>query len=421
MNKPLVSIACITYNHEQYIKDAIEGFLSQETSFDYEIIIHDDASSDRTADIIKQYEARYPDKIHGIYQRENQLSKLAIGGNMLQDFLYPVCRGKYIALCEGDDFWIDPKKLQLQVDYMEGHPECVAACHDAVCINYKDFTVYPIHPYLEERYLTNEEVIIQYHGDVPTASMLYRRDVVYMEGFFTQSGLGDYSHELYAITKGKIYFLPRIMSVYRSMHEGSWCRTHNENIRRGLLLNAKAINFLRQYDVYTNRKYHDAIIYKELIFIDHSAYICRNLNGNEIEKMIRYCNEKTDNQYKDIYMRVESVYKQKYMEDYYPVWLGEFAERYAHIYIWGAGKYGQRVARQLLHNNKEFEAFIVSEPSGQSVMGKPIIGLDEIPYSIENMGIIIAVSIRNWGEIREDFKRNGQFHYMYPYGGMEAI
>ena len=151
MGKPLVSIACLTYNHEKYIKDAIEGFLSQKTEFDYEILIHDDASTDRTADIIRRYEIKYPNKIYGIYQRENQLSKIIEDGNMLQDYLYPVCKGKYIALCEGDDFWIDPDKLQMQVNYLESHPECAAVCHDAVCIDCRDATIYPIHPYFGEK------------------------------------------------------------------------------------------------------------------------------------------------------------------------------------------------------------------------------------------------------------------------------
>jgi len=119
--EPLVSICCITYNHENYIRDAIEGFLMQKTSFPIEIIIHDDASTDNTAQIIKEYEDKYPDLFCNIFQNENQWSKG--GGSIYARFLYPQARGKYIALCEGDDYWTDPLKLQKKVDFMEVNPD----------------------------------------------------------------------------------------------------------------------------------------------------------------------------------------------------------------------------------------------------------------------------------------------------------
>lgn len=418
MSNPLVSVACVTYNHEKYIKDAIEGFLSQKTSFDYEIIIHDDASTDRTAEIVREYEAKYPSKIRGIYQKENQHSR---GRRITKNYIYPVCRGKYIALCEGDDFWIDSGKLQLQADYMESHPECVVTCHDAVCVDYRDITIYPKKPYLEERYLSEEEVIIQYHGDVPTASTMYRRDIIDLEDVFLQCSLGDYSHELYAITKGRIYFMPRIMSVYRSMHEGSWCKRHNDDIGKGLLLRGKVIDFLRHYDEYTGGKYHYAIVYKESLFLQGGLNLCRGLAVEEVEQLILECNEKSENQYKKFFMRLEEVYKQTYVQDFYPTSIKEFVEEHAHIYIWGAGKYGQRVADQLIRDNKDFEAFIISEPDKQKVMEKPVIGMKDIPYPMEEVGIIIALNFHNWDEIRERFEKNGQVDYIYPYGVTEII
>lgn len=119
MDKPMVSICCITYNHEPYIRDCLEGFLMQKTNFPFEVLIHDDASTDHTADIIREYEAKYPDIIKPICQTENQWSK---GRGPLRDFLLPMVSGKYIALCEGDDYWVDPRKLQKQFDFMECHP-----------------------------------------------------------------------------------------------------------------------------------------------------------------------------------------------------------------------------------------------------------------------------------------------------------
>lgn len=119
---PLVSICCITYNHVNYIRDAIEGFLIQKTSFPFEIIIHDDASTDGTVEIIEEYANKYPDLFVKILQKENQWSKG--GGSIFARFVFPIARGKYIALCEGDDYWTDSLKLQKQVDIMEENPDC---------------------------------------------------------------------------------------------------------------------------------------------------------------------------------------------------------------------------------------------------------------------------------------------------------
>ena len=109
---PLVSVRCITYNHEPYIAQALDGFLMQKTNFPFEVIVHDDAGPDKTADIIREYEAKFPKIIKPIYETENQYSK---HDGSLGRIVDAACKGKYIALCEGDDYWIDENKLQVQV------------------------------------------------------------------------------------------------------------------------------------------------------------------------------------------------------------------------------------------------------------------------------------------------------------------
>ena len=125
---PLVSICCLTYNHAPIIKDCLDGFLAQKTSFPIEILIHDDASTDGTDIIIKEYAERNPNVIFPLFEKENQYSK-GHRGSMDVEFNYSRARGKYIAYCEGDDYWTDPLKLQKQVDFLESHPDYSVCFH----------------------------------------------------------------------------------------------------------------------------------------------------------------------------------------------------------------------------------------------------------------------------------------------------
>lgn len=122
-----VSICCITYNHAKFIKQCLDGFLMQQTNFEYEILIHDDASDDGTQDIIKKYQEKYPEIIKPIYQKENQYSQGISRFNTKYNF--PRAKGIYIATCEGDDYWTDPLKLQKQVDFLEANPAFILTHH----------------------------------------------------------------------------------------------------------------------------------------------------------------------------------------------------------------------------------------------------------------------------------------------------
>ncbi|WP_052259363.1 glycosyltransferase [Flavobacterium sp. KMS] len=125
-NTPLLTVICTSYNHEKYIKECLDGFVIQQTNFLFEIIVHDDASTDRTVEIVKDYEIKYPSLFFNIYQSENQFTNKEV--NIWYDFMLPKARGKYIAICEGDDYWTDPFKLQKQVDFLETNPD-FGLCH----------------------------------------------------------------------------------------------------------------------------------------------------------------------------------------------------------------------------------------------------------------------------------------------------
>jgi len=123
---PIVSICCVTYNHEAYISDAIDGFLKQETDFPFEILIRDDCSTDQTTLIVKEYADKYPTLIKPVYEKENTFSK----GVRPMPQLYKRSKGIYIALCEGDDYWIDPLKLQKQVRFLDKNDDYVMSFHN---------------------------------------------------------------------------------------------------------------------------------------------------------------------------------------------------------------------------------------------------------------------------------------------------
>lgn len=129
--EPEVSVCCITYNHEKYIQETLNGFLIQETDFPFEILIHDDASIDGTADIIREYVKKYPDLIKPIYQSENQYSR---SKKINPEFNFSRAKGSYIALCEGDDYWIDPNKLRIQKQFLDQNPDYVICYTDAMAI-----------------------------------------------------------------------------------------------------------------------------------------------------------------------------------------------------------------------------------------------------------------------------------------------
>lgn len=131
LSSPVVSICCITFNHEAYIKDTLNGFLIQETDFPFEILIHDDASIDGTANIIREYVKEYPSLIKPIYQSENQYSR---SKKINPEFNFSRAMGNYIALCEGDDYWVDSNKLRIQKQFLDQNPGYVICYTDAMAI-----------------------------------------------------------------------------------------------------------------------------------------------------------------------------------------------------------------------------------------------------------------------------------------------
>lgn len=223
MEKPLVSICCITYNHEHYIKDALEGFVMQKTTFPFEIVISDDCSKDGTRAMIAEYKTKYPHLIRDISPDKNM--------GATPNFLYvqQSAEGKYIALCEGDDYWTDEHKLQRQVDYMESHPDCTCYAHNSICLNTQTSEIRLFNKKLLKTQDYTLETFITKDWFTPTQSLLYRKEALTKIDEMPRFMHGDYSVSLNILLNGKSYlhYDNTIMSVYR---DGGWASLHYRDL-----------------------------------------------------------------------------------------------------------------------------------------------------------------------------------------------
>lgn len=255
-NEIMVSVACITFNHEAYIAEAIESFLEQKTNFKFEILIHDDASTDRTPEILKEYEKRYPDLIKVIYQSQNQYSQ----GVDVDFLITQKAIGRYLAICEGDDFWIDPQKLQRQFDFMEKCPQCSLCVHNAYIVNQHGKRKKILLSEKKSRDFSTEEVIEGGGALFATSSLFYRRRFDGNKPLFYQiSPVGDYPLAINLALQGKVHYLPQKMSVYRVGVEGSWTETEMDTFQKRKKHYEEIANVLDELNAYTGYCYQQTI------------------------------------------------------------------------------------------------------------------------------------------------------------------
>lgn len=226
----MVSICCVTYNHEKYIAECLDGFLMQKTNFKYEIIVGEDCSTDNTRIIIDEYCLKYPDKIRLITSTVN------VGSIKNQLRTFDNAKGKYIAMCDGDDYWIDPLKLQKQVNFMESRLDSVICCHYSRVIDDKGELIFenPRPKKLEFEY---EDVLLGKKEETRICSLMLKnkKQIIQISShdWYYRTYGADTFLKLYALAKegGKIYVLPEVMSVYR-LHTGGIWSMIDSNLRK---------------------------------------------------------------------------------------------------------------------------------------------------------------------------------------------
>ena len=253
---PLVSVRCIVYNHAPFLRQCLDGFVMQQTDFPFEVIVHDDASTDGSADIIREYAERYHDIIRPIYETENQYSKH--DGSLrriMEEAMHP--QSRYIALCEGDDCWTDPHKLQLQVSFLETHPDYIMSSHVYTTLDmatghsqvsnaydecqFDDFQGKPYHTFTLDDYFR--------YWFVHTLTIVYRR-----REYMDESTRALYPYHIYdniaryyIIKQGKCAYFRCDMATYR-LHPGG-IYSHRDNERwRELFLGNNYVLYQTEHD-----------------------------------------------------------------------------------------------------------------------------------------------------------------------------
>lgn len=267
----MVSICCIAYNQEKYIKKMLDSLLMQKTDFAYEIIIHDDASTDNTAKIICEYEKKYPEIVKPIYQVENQYSK---GISVSLNYNYPRCRGKYIAWCEGDDYWSDPLKLQKQVEVLEKNRNCTVCVHKVKIVSEDEQRVLGSFPRTEQLYegiIDNKEFLslviytrttafLQFHITSFMARGEYiRKYCKELPEFRKIFDVGDIPMLLYLGVYGDAYYIEEYMSCYRANAIGSWNTRENAIIDKKIKHINTECRALQEFDKYSNYIVHESV------------------------------------------------------------------------------------------------------------------------------------------------------------------
>ena len=285
MGQKTVSVFLITYKHEAFIAQAIESILAQKTNFDFEIIIGEDLSPDGTRAICEQYAKRYPGIITLLPGDRNYGPQ----GNTVRTLR--ACKGRYIALCEGDDYWTDTHKLQKQVDFLEANFD-FSICFSAVEIKdelgwNKPYEYY--YPKLTKDVFTIEDFILSEMNIIPTPTLLFRNVLPDpFPEFFTRAIAGDMGIQLFAADKGKAKYFPAPMAVYRN-HAGGVTKSQ-ENLVKG---NDKLMQLYKDFNAYFDYRYN-ALFRRRLLAYYKSNLIYNARDKHGPKKLAHYFNAMPD-------------------------------------------------------------------------------------------------------------------------------
>lgn len=250
-----VSVFIGTYNQEDYIRDALEGALNQETDFLYEIIVHDDASTDHTGEIVKEYAEKYPDKIIALYEEVNMYAHPEYAGKRALD----ASHGKYAAFCDGDDYWTDKTKLQQQYDFMESHPDYSLCTHNTLEIDDKTGERKLFNPEGDmEGVPLPQEYVCEKGCSLFHSSSHFLRVHPIRQKYGINPFTFDLKRVFYSADVGKVMYLNQVMSVYRVHTKGSWSENVSNDLNH-IADWASRISLVNKFDEETGYRWHNSL------------------------------------------------------------------------------------------------------------------------------------------------------------------
>jgi len=400
----MVSVLVATYNHEKYIRETLDGILNQKTNFKYDVIVHDDASTDHTAEIVKEYEKKYPDIIRGIYQQTNQFYNC----NISAKYLYPQIKGKYFAVLDGDDYWIDENKLQMQVDFLEKHPDYSMCMHNAIKFNNETGEKKVLNTFPKDGTYTQEEQILAGLGsNFPAcASNLFRTQFIKdIPKLFCESRVMDYPIRQYYANMGKVYYFEKPMSVYRVSIYGSYMKMVGEDQSFYNNYTLEMIRFFEKFNDYTENRFQN--ILEKKINSDYYGYCVSIPKEQGIKKAAEYgLNiQKIEKYYKNIdYKNIDNS-------------ILELNKNVDYLFIYGTSRLATICYKQLENEGIEFAGYVVSD--GQMKMDeidhKKVFYLSEAVKNYENAGFILAVQPVNINDIEQQLQKYHVKNFCIPY------
>lgn len=336
-----ISIICMTYNQIDYVKKMLEGILEQETKLIYEVIIHDDASMDGTKDYLYEIRNRFPNIIKLCIEDENKFSKEI---DFFSEIVINIAKGKYIAICEGDDYWTDVNKLQRQYETLEAHPECdMCACRVDMISEDGNHILGEIRPREGDGILPIEDVIMGGGNYVATVGLFFRKTMFDHMMDFEKIRSLDYSHQIKGAIRGGICYIDKSMAAYRRYSKTSVTNMITNNINAMSRQCEQEKMILKTLDIETDGKYHN-VIEKRLLDYEQSFYEQLKNRESELLELLKEVNGKQ-------------------------------------IFLWGMGPRGRNLERFLVEKKIKIKGvcdITVSQEEKKTVHGNPFFSCDEV-------------------------------------------
>lgn len=391
LEKAKVSVFCLTYNHSRYIKAALEGMLNQKTSFAYNILVFDDASCDGTSEILAEYQERYKDVLKVYTAAENTYGKSERQA-ILQKLYDEYLTGEYIACCEGDDVWLDEHKIQMQIDYMDHDPQCMMTVHAYVLKDYRKKEEHIVRLGNSDRYLSAEEVILQSQGNPATASLVMRRHIFFGDKEYPVCDVGDQPMQLYALCHGKIFYIDKVMSAYRYMHDGSWSQNVMEVPEQRIPHILHFVDFLKAYNNYSNGQFKNLLDKKIVNYLLLAVPLELSIEEYEEKKNCLYQRIAEEyfywtDQIDSIFYWLKGAYQFNETER-------DWIEGYPYVCIMGNGNYGRITEEVLKRNHIACVGHIVSARNEEE-KDDGLWEVEEYPFDRAKTLVVVGISQMN--------------------------